>query len=38
MAGDKAKAAMYSRKIVLLAKDADTARPEIVAARSYAQK
>jgi tetratricopeptide (TPR) repeat protein len=37
MAGDRAKAAVYYRKLVDLAKDADTARPEIVSAKKFAQ-
>jgi tetratricopeptide (TPR) repeat protein len=38
LSGDRAKAALYNQKLVALAKDADTARPEIVKARSYAQR
>ncbi len=38
MAGDRAKAAAYYQKLVALAKDADTARPEVVRAKSYAQR
>ena len=38
MAGDRAKAAAYYQKLVALAKDADTARPELVSAKSYAQR
>jgi tetratricopeptide (TPR) repeat protein len=38
MAGDRAKAAYYYQKLVVLAKDADTARPELVSAKNYAQR
>ena len=38
MAGDRAKAAAYYNKLVALAKDADTARPELVAAKAFAQR
>lgn len=38
MAGDRAKAASYYRKLVALAKDADTARPELVSAKKLAQQ
>jgi tetratricopeptide (TPR) repeat protein len=37
MAGDRAKAAAYYQKLVTLAKDADTARPELVSAKKLAQ-
>ena len=37
MAGDRAKAAGYYQKLVTLAKDADTARPELVSAKKFAQ-
>ena len=37
MAGDRAKAASYYQKLVTLAKDADTARPELVSAKKLAQ-
>ncbi len=37
MAGDRAKAAGYYQKLVALAKDADTARPELVSAKKFAQ-
>jgi tetratricopeptide (TPR) repeat protein len=36
MAGDRAKAAGYYQKLVALAKDADTARPELVSAKKFA--
>jgi tetratricopeptide (TPR) repeat protein len=36
MAGDRAKAASYYQKLVTLAKDADTARPELVSAKKFA--
>ncbi len=36
MAGDRAKATSYYRKLVDLAKDADTARPELVSAKKLA--
>ena len=35
MGGDRAKAAGYYQKLVALAKDADTARPELVSAKSF---
>ena len=38
MAGDNTKAASYYQKLVALAKDADTMRPEIVKAKSVAQR
>jgi tetratricopeptide (TPR) repeat protein len=38
MAGDRAKAAVYYQKLVTLAKDADTARPELVSAKKFAQR
>ena len=38
MAGDRAKAAAYYQKLVALAKDADTARPELVSAKTLAQR
>jgi predicted Zn-dependent protease len=38
MAGDRAKAAMYYQKLVVLAKDADTDRPELMAAKRFAQR
>ena len=34
MAGDRAKAAAYYEKLLVLAKDADTARPELVSAKT----
>jgi uncharacterized protein HemY len=37
-AGDTARAAAYYRKLLALARDADTARPELVSARIYAQR
>jgi hypothetical protein len=37
MAGDRAKAAAYYQKLLTLAKDADTARPELVNAKKLAQ-
>ncbi|HWZ70224.1 MAG TPA: hypothetical protein VN326_01945 [Casimicrobiaceae bacterium] len=37
MAGDRAKAAGYYQKLLALAKDADTARPELVSAKKFAQ-
>lgn len=37
-AGDRAKAAAYYQKLVALAKDADTARPELVSAKTLAQR
>jgi len=37
MAGDRAKSASYYQKLVTLAKDADTARPELVSAKKLAQ-
>ena len=36
MAGDRAKAAGYYQKLLALAKDADTARPELVSANKFA--
>ncbi|HSS71051.1 MAG TPA: hypothetical protein VLQ46_10420 [Casimicrobiaceae bacterium] len=36
MAGDRAKAAAYYQKLLALAKDADTARPELVIAKKFA--
>jgi tetratricopeptide (TPR) repeat protein len=36
MAGDRAKAAGYYQKLLALAKDADTARPELVSAKKLA--
>jgi len=38
MAGDRAKAADYYRKLVALAKDADTARPDLVSAKTFTQR
>jgi hypothetical protein len=38
MAGDRAKAAGYYQKLLALAKDADTARPELVNAGNFAQR
>jgi tetratricopeptide (TPR) repeat protein len=38
MAGDSAKAAGYYQKLVALAKDADTMRPELVKAKTVAQR
>jgi len=38
MAGDRAKAASFYQKLVALAKDADTARPELVSAKTLAQR
>jgi tetratricopeptide (TPR) repeat protein len=38
LAGDRAKAAGYYQKLVALAKDADTARPELVSAKTFAQR
>jgi tetratricopeptide (TPR) repeat protein len=38
MAGDPAKAAGYSRKMLDLARDADTVRPELARARTLAQR
>src|SRR5947207_6328356 len=37
MAGDRAKAAGYYQKLLALAKDADTARPELATAKKFAQ-
>ena len=37
MAGDRATAAAYYKKLVTLAKDADTARPELASAKKLAQ-
>ena len=36
--GDRTKAADYYRKLVALAKDADTERPELTSARAFAQR
>ena len=38
MAGDRGKAVAYYRKLVALAKDADTARPELVTAKARTQQ
>jgi tetratricopeptide (TPR) repeat protein len=38
MAGDRAKAAAYYQKLLALAKDADTARPELASAKTLAQR
>ena len=38
MAGDRAKAAAYYQKLLALAKDADTARPELASAKKFAQR
>ena len=38
LAGDNAKAASYYVKLVQLAKDADTQRPELVSAKQFAQR
>ena len=38
MAGDRAKAAAYYQKLLVLAKDADTERPELVSAKKLAQR
>ena len=38
MAGDRAKATAYYQKLVALAKDADTMRPELASAKTYAQR
>ncbi|HEV2977507.1 MAG TPA: hypothetical protein VG425_07955 [Casimicrobiaceae bacterium] len=38
MAGDRVKAAHYYQKLVALAKDADTERPELVSAKKLAQR
>jgi tetratricopeptide (TPR) repeat protein len=38
MAGDRTKAAAYYAKLLVLAKDADSARPELVSARQFAQR
>ncbi len=38
MAGDRAKAAAYYQKLLALAKDADTARPELVSAKKFAMR
>jgi len=38
MAGDPAKAAAYYQKLLALAKDADTARPELARAKELAQR
>ena len=37
MAGDRAKAAGYYQKLLALAKDADSARPELASAKKFAQ-
>ena len=36
MAGDRAQASAYYRKLLALAKDADTVRPEVVSAKKFA--
>ena len=36
MAGDRAKGTAYYQKLLALAKDADTARPELVSAKKFA--
>jgi tetratricopeptide (TPR) repeat protein len=38
LSGDRTKAVAYYGKLVALAKDADTARPELVSAKKYAQR
>jgi hypothetical protein len=38
MAGDRAKAAAYSRKLLELAQGTDSARPELASARTLAQR
>jgi len=38
LAGDRAKAAAYYQKLLALAKDADTARPELESAKKLAQR
>jgi tetratricopeptide (TPR) repeat protein len=38
MAGDQANAVAYYQKLATLAKDADTARPELVKAKTFAQR
>jgi hypothetical protein len=38
MAGDRVKAAAYSRKLLELAQGADSARPELASARTLAQR
>ncbi len=38
MAGDRAKAAGYYQKLLTLAKDADTERPELVSAKTFTQQ
>ena len=38
MAGDRVKAAAYYQKLLVLAKDADTDRPELVSAKKLAQR
>jgi len=38
MAGDRAKAVAYYQKLVALAKDSDTARPELVSAKTLSQR
>ncbi len=38
LAGDRAKAAAYYQKLLVLAKDADTARPELASAKQFASR
>lgn len=38
LAGDRAKAAGYYEKLMVLAKDSDTARPELTVAKNFAQR
>jgi tetratricopeptide (TPR) repeat protein len=38
MAGDRAKAAGYYQRLLALAKDADSARPELASAKKFAQR
>lgn len=38
MVGDRAKAASYYQRLLALAKDGDTARPELISAKQYAQR
>jgi hypothetical protein len=38
MAGDRVKAGEYYRKLLELARDADSARPELATARTLAQR
>ena len=38
LAGDRAKASAYYQRLVALAKDADTARPELASAKAFAQR